>query len=148
MHSKTFQISFKILQKSSWIPPKPSQNPPKIEPEPSPNPPLEGSWAGVAKCLRNSLLLVSIWAPLGLHFGSIFNEKSFQKSIIFFDTISHWFWHRFWSYNASQNLPKTAKNHLKIHLKKSSLFLSIWAWISQGFLLQFCLLFERLYNRF
>ena len=59
------------------------QNPPKILPKSIQNPPREGFWEGIAKCPRNSSILVSMWGPLGLHFGSIFHENAFQKSMSF-----------------------------------------------------------------
>ena len=121
--------------------PKPSQNPPQIHPEPSQNPPLEGSWEGVAKFSRNSFDLVSIWAPLSLHFGSIFHEKTVQRSVTF---LIHFFIDFFIDLGV-QMPPKTwqksLKNQLKFYLKKSLIFRSILAWISQRFLLDFLMHF-------
>ena len=75
-NQKPSQFWLEFLLKSPQILPKPSQNRHQIHPEPSPNPSLESSWEGVAKCPRNSFILVSIWgpwasiwAPSGLHFG-------------------------------------------------------------------------------
>ena len=111
---KPNQISLKIIPKSFQIFPKPFQNPPQIHPGPPPNPLLEGSSEGVAKCPRNSSILVFIWAPPGLYFGSIFHKKTFQK-LVFFWYISCI---GFGIDLGAQMPPKTFKKWFKIKVKK------------------------------
>ena len=86
---------------------------------------------------RNMHEMSRFWGPLGLHLGSIFHEKTVQKSVTFFIHFFIDFCIDLGAQNASQNRSKINQKSVENWSKKSSIFRSILAWISQRFLLDF-----------